>query len=97
MNPKAISPNGLWESIFQQDASYRSRADPNIAISVFFDRLAEKGGSASPDIWKAIFWLQQRPAESSAEVAYAHGRKGYLIEIQSQLMPATRPYNELTG
>jgi hypothetical protein len=30
-------------------------------------------------------------------VAYAHGRKGYLIEIQSQLMPATRPYNELTG
>jgi hypothetical protein len=52
---------------------------------------------ASPDIWKSIFWLQHRPAEPSAEVAYAHGRKGYLIEIQSQLMPATRPYNELTG
>jgi hypothetical protein len=43
-----------------------------------------------------MFWLQQRPTEPSAEVAYAHGRKGYLIEIQSQLMPATRPYNELT-
>jgi hypothetical protein len=97
LNPKAKSPNGLWESIFQQDASYPGRADPNIAIAAFFDRLAAKGGSASPDIWKSIFWLQQRPAEPSAEAAYAHGRKGYLVEIQSQLMPATRLYNQLTG
>ena len=97
LNPKAISPNRLWESIFQQDASYPDRADPNTAISVFFDRLAAKGGPASPDIWKSIFWLQQRPAEPSAEAAYAHGRKGYLMEIQSQLMPATRFYNQLTG
>jgi hypothetical protein len=97
LNPKAISPNGLWESIFQQDAGYPGRADPNLAVSAFFDRLAAKGGAASPDIWKSIFWLQQRPAEHSAEAAYAHGRKGYLVEIQSQLMPATRLYNQLTG
>jgi hypothetical protein len=97
LNPKAISPNGLWESIFQQDASYPGRADPNVAISAFFDRVAAKGGPASPDIWKSIFWLQQRPAEPTAEAAYAHGRKGYLVEIQSQLMPATWLYNQLTG
>src|SRR5262249_3462018 len=95
IEPKAISPNGLWESIFQQDASYPGSADPNIAISAFFDRLGAKGGAASSDIWKSIFWLQQRPAEPSAESAYAHGRKGYLVEIQSQLMPATRLYNQL--
>jgi hypothetical protein len=97
LNPKAISPNGLWESIFQQDASYPGRANPNIAISAFFDRLGVKGGPASPDIWKSIFWLQQRPAEPSAEAAYAHGRKGYLVEIQGHLMPAGRLYNQLTG
>jgi hypothetical protein len=97
LNPKVISPNGLWESIFQQDGSYPGRADPNIAISAFFDRLAEKGGPAASDIWKSIFWLQQRPGEPSAEAAYAHGRKGYLVEIQSQLSPATRLYYRLTG
>jgi hypothetical protein len=97
LDPKARSPNGLWESIFQQDASYPGRADPNAAISAFFDRLGAKGGPATQDIWKSIFWLQQRPGEPSAEAAYTHGRKGYLVEIQSQLMPATRLYNELTS
>jgi hypothetical protein len=97
LNPRAISPNGLWESIFQQDASYPGRADPNTAIAAFFDRLDAKGGPASPNIWKSISWLQQRPAEPSAEAAYANGRKGYLVEIQSQLMPATRLYNRLTS
>jgi hypothetical protein len=87
----------VMRSIFQQDASYSGRADPNTAISAFFDRLGAKGGPASPDIWKSIFWLQQRPGESSAEAAYAHGRKGYLVEIQSQLMLATRLYREITG
>ena len=48
LNPKATSPNGLWESVFQQDASYPGRADPSTAISAFFDRLAAKGGPASP-------------------------------------------------
>jgi hypothetical protein len=97
LNPKAVSPNGLWESIFQQDAGYPGRADPNAAICAFFDRLVAKGGPASPDIWKSIFWLQQRPAEPSAAAAYAHGRKGYLVEIQSQLIHATRLYSQLTG
>jgi hypothetical protein len=26
------------------------------------------------DIWKTIFWLQQRPGEPSADAAYAHGQ-----------------------
>jgi hypothetical protein len=68
-----------------------------LAISAFVDRLDVKGGPASPDIWKSIFWLQQRPAQDSADAAYANGRKGYLVEIQSQPMPATRLYNQLTG
>jgi hypothetical protein len=97
LDPKARSPNGLWESIFQQDTSYPGRADPNTAISAFFDRLAARGGPAAPDIWKSIFWLQQRPGEPCAEAAYALGRKGYLVEIQSQLMAATRLYNQLTA
>jgi hypothetical protein len=73
------------------------RADPNTAISAFLDRLGAKGGPASPDIWRSIFWLQQRPAEPSAEAAYAHGRKAYLVEIQSQLTSATRLYSQLTS
>ena len=97
LNPRAVSPNGLWESIFQQDSSYPGRRDPNTAISWFFDRLASHGGPSSPDIWKSIFWLQQRPGEPSAEAAVAHGRQGYLVEIQSHLMQATQLYNELTG
>ncbi len=96
LSPKAIRPNKLWESIFQQHASYPGRADPNTAVSAFFDQLDAKGGPASSDIWKSIFWLQQRPAEPSAEAAYAHGRKGYLVEVQSQLMPAIQLYNQLT-
>ena len=97
LNPRAVSPNGLWESVFQQDSSYVGRRDLNTAISEFFSRLAAKGGPSSADIWKSIFWLQQRPGEASAEAAVAHGRRGYLVEIKSQLMPATRLYNELTA
>src|SRR5204863_7774953 len=52
LNPTAMCPNGRGESIFQQDASYPGRADPNVVISAFFDRLGAKGGPASPDIWK---------------------------------------------
>ncbi|MDV3133299.1 hypothetical protein [Mycobacterium sp. 29Ha] len=97
LNPRAVHPNGLWESIFQQDSSYPGRRDPNTNISEFFNRLDRKGGPGSTDIWKSIFWLQQRPGEPSADAAVANGRKGYLVEIQSQLMPATRLYNELTA
>jgi len=97
LRPRAVSPNGLWRSIFQQDAGYPGRNNPNTAISGFFDRLAHHGGPSSPDIWKSIFWLQQRPGESSAEAAVAHGRKAYLSEIQSQLPKATALYRSIGG
>ena len=96
LRPRAVSPNGLWESIFQQDSSYPGRDNPNTAISGFFDRLANHGGPSSSDIWKSIFWLQQRPAEPSAETAVAHGRQAYLAEIQSQLPDASAMYRDIT-
>ena len=96
LNPRAVSPNGLWKDIFQQDSSYPGRDNPNTAISEFFNRLDTKGGPASPDIWKSIFWLQQAPGASSADQAYAQGRREYLSEIQSQLGRATQLYHELT-
>jgi hypothetical protein len=97
LRPGAVSPNGLWESIFQQDASYPGRGDPNLAITEFFNRLAHHGGPHSPDIWKSIFWLQQRPGEPSAEAAYANGRKGYLSEIISQHARAVAMFRGITG
>ena len=97
LRPTAVSPNGLWESIFQQDASYSGRHDPNRAIAGFFDRLGSHGGPAAPDIWKAIFWLQQRPGEPSAAAAYAHGRRGYLAEIMSQRDQAAALYRDIAG
>ena len=72
-NPRARSPNGLWEGPFQQDSSYPGRRNPNLAIEEFFNRLDRHGGPRSPDIWKSIFWLQQRPGDSSAEAAVANG------------------------
>ncbi|WP_162625286.1 hypothetical protein [Mycolicibacterium llatzerense] len=97
LRPRAVSPNGLWESIFQQDSSYPGRRDPNRAITGFFDRLGVHGGPAAPDIWKAIFWLQQRPGEPTAATAYAHGRQGYLSEIMNQRDPAAALYRDITG
>ena len=61
LRPTATHPNGLWHGIFQQDGSYPGRSDPNTNISEFFNRLAAKGGPASPDIWKSIFWLTAGP------------------------------------
>ena len=80
----------------QQDTSYPGRDDPNVAISEFFNRLDARGGPAH-DIWKSIFWLQQRPGDVSADAAYAHGRHAYLAEIQSQVGRAERLYHELTN
>ncbi len=97
LRPAAVSPNGLWESIFQQDASYAGRHNPNLAIAGFFDRLGTHGGPAAPDIWKAIFWLQQRPGEPSAAAAYARGRRGYLNEIMSQREQAVALYRDIAG
>jgi hypothetical protein len=97
LNPRAVSPNGLWESIFQQDSSYPGRRNPNLAIAEFFNRLDRHGGPSSPDIWKSIFWLQQRPGEPSAESAVLHGRRAYLTEIQSQLPRAVTLYHDIVG
>jgi hypothetical protein len=97
LRPRAVSPNGLWESIFQQDASYPGRRNPNTAISEFFNRLEHHGGPSSQDIWKSIFWLQQRPGEPSAAAAVAHGRQAYLSEIQRQLPKATAMYRDIAG
>ena len=90
LNPRAVSPNGLWKSIYQQDASYPGRDNPNTAISGFLDRLDAKRRSAGAgDIWLNIFWLQQRPGEKTAADAYANGRKAYLTEIKSRIAAAT--------
>ena len=96
LNPRASGGGGAWASIFQQDASYSGRFNPNLNIAEFFNRLATKGGPESPDIWKSIFWLQQRPGEESALAAYSNGRRAYLSEIQSQMQAAIRLYDTLT-
>ncbi|WP_131809278.1 hypothetical protein [Mycolicibacterium setense] len=99
LSPRAVSPNGLWKNIYQQDSGYPGRDDPNTAIDEFFNRLDKMRASsgASSDIWKNIFWLQQRPGEDSADAAFANGRQAYLSEIRSQIVPATRMYEELTA
>ena len=94
---RAVSPNGLWESYFQQDASYPGRRNPNLAIYEFFNRLDRHGDPIPPDIWKSIFWLQQRPGDPWADIAFARGRQDYLTEIQSQLPRARALYREITG
>ena len=99
LDPDTVSPNGKWVGPFQQDAGYKGRYDPNENIEEFFNRLDAKrsSGGWSDNIWKNIFWLQQAPAASSADAAYATARKGYLMEIQSRVLPATRLYNDLTA
>ncbi|MCV7191375.1 hypothetical protein [Mycolicibacterium brumae] len=97
LRQQARGGGGAWWGIFQQDTSYHGRANPNLNIYEFFERLDGKGGRTSSDIWKSIFWLQQRPGESSAEAAYANGRKAYLREIQSQVSAATRMYDSIVG
>ena len=96
LNPKAVSPNGLWKDIFQQDSSYPGRDNPNLAISEFFDRLGRRGGPSSPDIWKSIFWLQQRPGDASASEALESGRQAYLTEVFSQRGRAEELYRDIT-
>jgi hypothetical protein len=97
LNPRAVSPNGLWVSIFQQDTSYPGRHNPNLAIAEFFNRLDRHGGPSSPDIWKSIFWLQQRPGEPSAIAAYLHGRQAYLREVQAPHGRAVDLYHDIVG
>ena len=99
LNPTAVSANGKWVGIYQQDTSYPGRADPNANITAFFDRLAAKllSPGASTDMWLNVFWLQQRPGETSAALAYANGRKAYLAEIKTRATEAARLYDLYAG
>ncbi|UVF61655.1 tape measure protein [Gordonia phage APunk] len=92
LRPGAVSDNGLWHGVYQQDSSYPGRDDPNKNIAAFFDRMEKKrkGPGASQDMWKNIFWLQQAPGIDTAEGAYQGGRRAYLDEIQSQQAEAKR-------
>ena len=87
-----MSSNGKWIGLLQQDASYSDRYNANANIAQFFDRLDAKRHTDgwSDDLWLNIFWLQQRPGESSAEMAYRNGRKAYLTEIKSRTTEAVR-------
>ncbi|WP_313888756.1 hypothetical protein [Mycolicibacterium sp. CBMA 226] len=97
LNGKAKGGGGLWHGVFQQDASYPGRDNPNLNIEEYFNRLEHHGGPRSPDIAKSIFWLQQRPGDPSAEIAYARGRRGYLDEVLRQLPRAKQMYASIVG
>ena len=99
LRPSAVSPNGLWRGIYQQDASYPDRDDPEENIWAFLDRLDVKRRSpgASADIWLNIFWLQQRPGEPSADAAYRNGRGAYLTEIKGHSARAGELYDRLSA
>jgi hypothetical protein len=98
LRPSAVSPNGLWRGIYQQDTSYPGRDDPNENIRAFLDRLDVKRRSpgASPDIWLNTFWLQQRPSEPSADAAYRNGRRAYLTEIKRHTARAAELYDRFS-
>lgn len=90
LRPAVVSANGKWIGIYQQDTSYSDRNNPTANITQFFDRLDAKRRTAgwSADLWLNIFWLQQRPGETSAELAYRNGRQAYLTEIKSRTREA---------
>ncbi|QWS68136.1 tape measure protein [Gordonia phage VanLee] len=83
---------GDWNGIFQQDSSYPGRNDPNTNIAEFYNRLDAKRAQSKGDIWKDIFWLQQRPGEPNAETAFANGGQHYLTEIQSRQLEADQMF-----
>lgn len=88
-----------WFGYFQQDRSYPNRANPEGNIAGFLDRLdvKRKSPGASPDPFKNIFWLQQRPSDPSADIAYAKGRKPYYDEIKRHIVAATAFYDQFAG
>ncbi|AXH67833.1 endolysin [Mycobacterium phage Bromden] len=88
-----------WFGYAQQDAGYKDRMDPNGNLRGFLDRLdvKRKSAGASSDIWKNIFWLQQRPGEPTADLAYANGRKAYLTEIKQHVAAASADYEKYSG
>lgn len=98
LNERAKHPHDDTWGVFQQDASYRDRMDAMGNIRGFFDRLDRKRADpgASNDIWKNIFWLQQRPSERSADEAWndPNARRAYVSEIQSRLGKAQELYDQ---
>jgi hypothetical protein len=95
LSPTIVDPTG-HVGIYQQDGGYPGRNNANTQIMGFLDRLDAKRASAgaSPDIWLNIFWLQQRPGETSADNAYANGRQAYLTEIKSHTAQASQLYDQ---
>ncbi len=95
------SKNGLWFGYYQQDGGYPNRMDPMGNIIGFLDRLDVKRRSpgASPDPFKNIFWLQQRPSEVSADEAYNDpaARRDYYDEIRRHIDQATELYDRFLG
>lgn len=95
--PTAVSANGKWRGIYQQDTSYPGRDDPNLNILAFLDRLDVKRASpgASSDPFKNIFWLQQRPSERSADEAFSdpQARRAYYDEIRRHIAESERRYD----
>lgn len=90
LRPGAVSSNGKWIGVYQQDESYGDRYNATSSITQFFDRLDAKRRTDgwSADLWLNIFWLQQRPGEVSAALAYQNGRQAYLTEIKSRTATA---------
>jgi hypothetical protein len=95
------SANRQWFGYAQQDASYPNRMDPNGNLLGFLDRLdgKRKSSGASPDPFKNIFWLQQRPSESSADEAFNDptARRAYYDEIRRHIAAATADYDRFSG
>ncbi|UCZ88676.1 hypothetical protein [Gordonia sp. WA4-43] len=96
LDPKAIGGGGAWHGVFQQDTSYPGRDDPNKNIAAFLDRLdtKRKDPGASKDMWKNIFWLQQRPGISTADEAFSGGRQAYLDEMRAHEAEARKLADE---
>lgn len=96
LDANAWNPAG-WKGVFQQDSSYPGRDDADQNIAAFYERLSAKRAEAPGDIWKDIFWLQQRPSEPNGEAAYANGRQAYLTEIQRHHDEANQLFNQVTA
>jgi hypothetical protein len=99
LDPRAVSKNGLWVGLYQQDSGYPGRYVAKTQVSAFLDRLDAKRKStgAAKDPWLNIFWLQQRPSEPSADVAYRNGRQAYLQEIKRHIDKAAGFFDRFGG
>lgn len=99
LDPRALSPNGAWYGIYQQDGSYPGRGDANTQITGFLDRLDRQRAKpgASDDPFANIFWLQQGPNWPSAQYGLDNGRRAYYDEIRRHIDRATTYYDRFAG